>query len=101
MIVGSRFATENMKSRRRPADKQKLLFHRPAALTLPMSVNIVFGERGSPTLTTSRMSVYFADTDITYMIIAVTGVCEINTHPTSGTARVRSSRAPGVAAAAV
>ena len=44
-------------------------FHRPVGLTLPMSVKIdIRGEGGSPTLTTSSMSVYFADTGITITI---------------------------------
>ena len=49
------------------------LFHRPAALTLSMSVNIdIRGDGGSPTMSTCRTSVYFADTRITrYHIRAV------------------------------
>ena len=44
-------------------------FHRPVALTLPMSVNIdIRGEGGSPTLTTSRMNVYFTDTNNNHSI---------------------------------
>ena len=44
------------------ANKHERLFHRPIALTLPMSVNIdIRGQGGSATLTTSRMSVYFTD----------------------------------------
>ena len=40
-----------------------LLFRRPVALTLPMSVSIdIRGQGGSPTLTTSRMNAYVTDT---------------------------------------
>ena len=51
------------------ANTNECLFHRPVALTLPMSVNI--GNRGegvSPTLTASRMSVYFTVTGMTTII---------------------------------
>ena len=45
------------------ANKNKCLFHRPVAVTLPMSVNIdIRGEGVRPTVTTRRMSVYFTDT---------------------------------------
>ena len=41
---------------------KECLFHRPIALTLLMSVNIdIRGDGGSPTSTTSRMSVHFTD----------------------------------------
>ena len=47
------------------AYRNECLFRRPVALTLRMSMNIdidIGGERGSPTLTTSMMSVYLTDT---------------------------------------
>ena len=47
------------------ANQNECLFHRPIALTLHVSVNIGIGGNGwSPTLTTSRMSVYFTDAGI-------------------------------------
>ena len=57
------------------ANKYVCLFHRLVALTLPVSVNIdIKGEGGSPTLTASRMSVYFTDTGILICVPSV--VCE-------------------------
>ena len=47
------------------AKTNNCLFHRPIALTLGMSMNIdIRGQGGSPTLTTSRIKVHFADTGI-------------------------------------
>ena len=48
------------------SDYNECVFHRPVALTLPMSVSIdIRGEGGSPTLTTSRRSVYSTETGST------------------------------------
>ena len=48
------------------ANKNECLFPRPIVLTLRMSVTIdIGGDGGSPTMSTCRMSVYFADTGMT------------------------------------
>ena len=49
------------------ANTNECLLCRPIALTLRMSVSIdIKGDGGSPTLTTSRMSDYFADAGSTF-----------------------------------